>query len=512
MKFGQIAATVLISAATAVASIYVYSRFQPRQTGPYQNGSQDIPVNYASYMPGATTKNATPPTDFSQAAKIAVPGVVHIKTKINPKQVTNNLQRKRSVLQDLFGDDFFGDEFQGEGGGRKYYVPGQMASGSGVLISDDGYIITNNHVVDDADEIAVTLNDYKTYKAKVIGTDPNTDLAVIKIDAKNLPYLLYGNSDDIEIGQWVLAVGYPLNLETTVTAGIVSAKARTIGINKQVRRNAIESFIQTDAAVNQGNSGGALINTAGELIGINSAIASPTGAYAGYSYAIPVNLVKKVVNDLMKYGNVQRAYLGIYYQDPTSIPEERWAEAGIRRDISGVAVTGVVETGSAAAAGIKKGDIITGINGVQTPSIPQMTEQIARYKPGDKISISYIREGKQYTQSTVLKNADGNTDIVKSSVLDALGADLYTLNKAEAARVGVRGGVYVDNISSGILKKQTNMKRSFIILKAGGQSVATIEDLKKVLDKEKKIQLEGVYPELNGVYYYNIDLANGQEF
>jgi serine protease Do len=512
MKFRQIAATVLISAATAVASIYVYSRYQPRQAGPYQNGSQDIPVNYASYMPGADTKNATPPTDFSQAAKIAVPGVVHIKTKINPRQVTNNLQRRRSVLQDLFGDDFFGDEFQGEGGGRKYYIPGQMASGSGVLISDDGYIITNNHVVDDADEIAVTLNDYKTYKAKVIGTDPNTDLAVIKIEAKNLPYLLYGNSDDIEIGQWVLAVGYPLNLETTVTAGIVSAKARTIGINKQVRKNAIESFIQTDAAVNQGNSGGALINTAGELIGINSAIASPTGAYAGYSYAIPVNLVKKVVNDLMKYGNVQRAYLGIYYQDPNSIPEERWAEAGIRRDISGVPVTGVVETGSAAAAGIKKGDIITGINGIQTPSIPQMTEQIARYKPGDKISISYIRDGKQFTQSTVLKNADGTTDIVKSSVLDALGADLYTLSKAEAAKVGVRGGVYVDNISSGMLKKQTNMKRSFIILKAGGQAVNSIEDLKKVLDKEKKVQLEGVYPELNGVYYYNIDLANGQEF
>ena len=512
MKFRQIAATVLISAATAFASIFVYSKYQTRQAGPYQNGSESIPVNYASYMPGTEGKNLTPPTDFTNAAKLAVPGVVHIKTKINPRQVSNNLQRRRSVLQDLFGDDFFGDEFQGDGSGRKYYVPGQMASGSGVLISDDGYIVTNNHVVDDADEISVTLNDYKTYKAKVIGTDPNTDLAVIKIDAKNLPYLLYGNSDNVEIGQWVLAIGYPLNLETTVTAGIVSAKARTIGINKQVKRNAIESFIQTDAAVNQGNSGGALINTAGELIGINSAIASPTGAYAGYSYAIPVNLVKKVVNDIMKYGNVQRAYLGILYKDPTTVPEDKWADYGISRDVNGVVVTGVAETGAAAAAGIQKGDVITGINGIVTPTIPQMTEQIARYKPGDKITISYIRNSKSYSTSAVLKNIDGNTNIVKSSVLDALGADLVTLDKEDAAKLGIRGGVYVENISSGILKKQTNMQPHFIILKADGQPVSSVEDLKKILDKKKQVQVVGAYPDYNGLYSYDLDLANSTDF
>jgi Do/DeqQ family serine protease len=512
MKFRQIAATVLISAATAFASVFVYNKFQTRQAGPYQNGSENIPVNYASYMPGTDNRNITPPTDFSQAAKLAVPGVVHIKTRINPRQVSNNLQRKRSVLEDLFGDDFFGDEFQGGGGGRKYYVPGQMASGSGVLISDDGYIITNNHVVDDADEITVTLNDYKNYKAKVIGTDPNTDLAVIKVDAKNLPYLLYGNSDEVAIGQWVLAIGYPLNLETTVTAGIVSAKARSIGINKQAKRNAIESFIQTDAAVNQGNSGGALINTAGELIGINSAIASPTGAYAGYSYAIPVNLVKKVVNDIMKYGNVQRAYLGIRYQDPNSIPEEKWGQYGIRRDVNGVVVTDVVASGAAADAGIQKGDVITGINGINTPSIPEMTEQVARYKPGDKISISYLRNDKARTANAVLKNIDGNTNIVKATVIDALGADLVTLEKGDAAKIGIRGGVYVDNISSGLLKKQTNMKPSFIIMKAGGQVITSVEELRSVLEKQKKVQLEGVYPELNGVYYYNVDLANGADF
>ncbi|HEY0271553.1 MAG TPA: trypsin-like peptidase domain-containing protein, partial [Chitinophaga sp.] len=305
MKFRQIAATILISAASALASVFVYSKYlQPHVAGKYQNGSQSIPVNYASYMPG-TKVTAAAPADFTEAARAAVPGVVHIKTKTNPRQISNNLQRSRSILQDLFGDDYGGDD---ENGGGRYYTPGQMASGSGVLISDDGYIVTNNHVVEGADEINVTLNSYKTYKAKVIGADPGTDLALIKINATHLPYVLYGNSDDVQIGQWVLAIGYPLNLETTVTAGIVSAKARSIGINRGGGRNsAIESFIQTDAAVNQGNSGGALINTNGELVGINSAIASPTGSYAGYSYAIPVNLVKKVVNDLLKYGNVQRA-------------------------------------------------------------------------------------------------------------------------------------------------------------------------------------------------------------
>lgn len=508
MRFRQIAATVLISAATAFASIFVYSKYyQPRQAGPYQNGSEKIPVNYASYMPGTEAKNAVPPTDFQQAAKIATPGVVHIKTKINPKKVSNNLQRKRSVLQDFFGDDFFGDEFKGEGGGRPYFIPGQMASGSGVLISDDGYIVTNNHVVDQADEINVTLNNYKSYKAKVVGTDPNTDLAVIKIDARALPYLVYGNSDDVEIGQWVLAVGYPLNLETTVTAGIVSAKARTIGINKRNSRAAIESFIQTDAAVNQGNSGGALISTAGELVGINSAIASPTGAYAGYSYAIPVNLVKKVVNDLMKYGNVQRAYLGINYIDPTGLPDEELSRQGIRRDVDGVLVQDVPTNGAAAAAGIHKGDIITKINGITTPSIPQMTEQIARYKPGDKISISYLRNDKEYTVKDVtLKNVDGTTDIVRESVLDKLGADLVTLSKNDATSLGIGGGVLVRNVGSGILKNQTNMKSSFVILKAGGQPVSSVDDLKKILQKQRRVQLEGVYPEYTGVYYYNVNL------
>jgi Do/DeqQ family serine protease len=507
MKFKQVAATVLISAATAFASIFVYSKyFQPKPEGLFQNGSDDIPVNYASYTPGTMPNtNLTPPTDFQQAAKIGTPAVVHIKTKINPRQLNNNIQKRRSLLEEFFGEDF------DDGGGRRYYVPGQMASGSGVLIADDGFIVTNNHVVDDADEISVTLSNNKSYKARVVGTDPNTDLAVIKIDATGLPYLLYGDSDDIQVGQWVLAVGYPLNLETTVTAGIVSAKSRAIGINTRQRRSAIESFIQTDAAVNQGNSGGALINTAGELIGINAAIASPTGAYAGYSYAIPVNLVKKVVNDLVKFGNVQRAYLGIEYNDPSRMTETQLREQQMSRDMGGIKVLGVPETGAAAAAGIKEGDIITKINGVSTASVPELMEQISRYKPGDKVSIHYMRNNKEYTASAILKNLDGNTGIVKATVLDYLGAELSPIREEYAKRLGITGGVVVTNINSGLIKKQTSMKSSFVILKADDQRIATTDDLKKALQGKKKVRLEGFYPgdEYGNIYYYDLNLDNG---
>ncbi|RBL91912.1 trypsin-like peptidase domain-containing protein [Chitinophaga flava] len=515
MKFKQIVTTVLISAVTAAAAIFVYGKyFEGRQPGIFQNGSNDIPVNYARYMPGTETKsNAAPPSDFVTSARVAVPGVVHIKTKINPRQVTNGLQRQRSILQDLFGDEFFGDEFNGGGGGRRYYIPGQMASGSGVLISDDGYIVTNNHVIADADEITVSLsNENKTFKAKLVGTDPSTDLAVIKIPARNMPYLLYGNSDNVEIGQWVLAVGYPLNLDATVTAGIVSAKSRSIGINKSGGKinNSIESFIQTDAAVNQGNSGGALVNTAGELIGINSAIASPTGSYAGYSYAIPVNLVKKVVNDLMKYGSVQRAYLGVKYASPAAIAsmsDDQLREIGVRRDVNGVQITEVMDNSSAASAGLRQGDVITKINGVGINGSSQMSEQVARYKPGDKISLTYLRDDKEFTANNItLKNLQGTTDVVRITNLDKLGADLSDLSKDEAASIGVKGGIKVNDINTGILKKQTSMVPGFVILKAGNTPVTSVNALSAVLEKEKNVQLVGFYPQRGGnIYYYNIN-------
>lgn len=303
----------------------------------------------------------------------------------------------------------------------------QRASGSGVVISEDGYIVTNNHVIDEASEIKVTLNNKKQYTAKLIGTDPSSDLALIKIEEKGLNFLLYGNSDNVKLGQWVLAVGYPLNLETTVTAGIVSAKARSLGLNARKSNSPIESFIQTDAAVNQGNSGGALVSTTGELVGIVSAIASPTGAYAGYSYAIPVNIVKKIINDLLQYGAVQRAYLGISYL-PETAPESEKTKNKYKEG-QGVLVLEVAKDGAMANSGIQSGDYITKVNGAKVTGGSEMVEQIASYKPGDKINVSYLRNGKEYTTSITLKNKTGTYDIVKNTVSDKLGASFQTLDK-----------------------------------------------------------------------------------
>jgi len=324
MNLKNIIATVAISAVTTVGVLVGYNKFDHNSNNPNLN-QITIPANYK--YAGFFDSNGNPsagPTDFTQAALAASPTVVHIKTKTNPRQVNNNLPQK-NPFSDLFGNDDLFDQFFGNGGRQQRMYP-QMASGSGVVISDDGYIVTNNHVVAGADEVSVTMSNRKTYTAKVIGADPSYDLAVIKVNTTNLPFMLFGNSDDVKIGQWALAIGYPLNLETTVTAGIISAKGRALGLNKDKTGNramAVESFIQTDAAVNQGNSGGALINTNGQLIGINSAIASPTGFYSGYSYAIPVNIVKKVVNDLIKYGSVQRGFLGAMFIDASMLNDEQ---------------------------------------------------------------------------------------------------------------------------------------------------------------------------------------------
>jgi serine protease Do len=400
----------------------------------------------------------------------------------------------------LFGidpDDFFGDRLRS--------MP-EMASGSGVIISDDGYIVTNNHVVDGADELTVTLSNRKSFKAKVVGTDPSSDLAVVKIDAKGLPFLLYGNSDDVKIGQWVLAVGYPLNLETTVTAGIVSAKGRTLDINVRQSATPIESFIQTDAAVNPGNSGGPLISVEGKLIGINSAIASPTGSYAGYSFTIPVNIAKKVVTDLMKYGTPQRAYLGIRYL-PDNASEEQKKQEGIK-DGDGVYVNEVPENGAAAQAGIKKGDVITKINGNTLTSAADMVGQIATYRPGDKVNISYLRDGKEFTVPVTLRNNTGTTEVVKNTVLDKLGADLETLNKKDAVTLGVKGGVVVKSIREKGLFSKTRMEDGFVILKVNGKEIYTVEEFKRMLESagEPSVKLEGVYPGYDGAFTYPLKL------
>ena len=503
MKLKSIFLVVLISAATAVLSVWGYGRYMQNEYSEAQTTNGKLPVNYAGFFgnsaPGSTV-------DFTGAASSATPAVVHIKTRTKAHQITNNLPKSKSPFSDFFGggDDPFGDFFSGP---RVQTIPEQRASGSGALISDDGYIVTNNHVVEGADEVNVTLANKKSYKGTVVGTDPSSDLAVVKIDAgKNLPYMVYGNSDDVKLGQWVLAIGYPLTLDVTVTAGIVSAKARSIGINKS--RSPVESFIQTDAAVNPGNSGGPLVNTNGELIGINSAIASPTGSYAGYSYAIPVNIVRKTVNDLIKYGAVQRGYLGLSYADGNMTEQQKKA-MGVK-DGDGIYVTGVADDGAAIQGGIKKGDFVTKINGVTISSSAELQEQLSRYKPGDKVSVTYVRNGDEKNTAVTLKNKSGTYAQVTASAStlgDKLGGELVTVDAATAKKNNIAGGVQVKSLGNGALKN-SRIQEGFIIMSVNGQEVKTADELKSLLaNASGTVKIEGIYPGYDETYGYPLNLG-----
>ena len=511
MRAKQVLAVILISASTALATMWGYNHFSSGKTyyysqeahGPLDSGK--VPANYARFFEGRTGAN-TPTGDFVDAASAAIPATVHIKTK-TVRTVSNNLP-KHNPFSDLFGidpDDFFG------GGNGMRSLP-EMASGSGVIISNDGYIVTNNHVVDGADEVTVTLSNRKSFKAKVVGADPSSDLAVVKIDAQNLPFLLYANSDDVKVGQWVLAVGYPLTLETTVTAGIVSAKGRTLDINRRQSQSPVESFIQTDAAVNPGNSGGPLINTEGQLVGINSAIASPTGSYAGYSFTIPVNIVKKVVNDIIKFGTSQRAYLGIQYPRD-DLSEDQKKENGIK-DGDGVYVWTISPDGPAAHAGLKQGDLIIKLNNEEVLTGAEMVGKIATFSPGDKIKVTYKRDGKEYTVPVVLSNnsTSVSTSIVKTSSMDKLGAQLENLSKKDAANLDMKGGVVVKSITENGLMDKSRVQEGFIILKANGQDIKNVDDLQVVLNKAGNgtVKLEGVFPGYEGVYTYSLKLSAGE--
>lgn len=512
MKVKQVFFNVAISAVTALAVIWGYASFSKKNNAYAGQEAGVVPANYkyAGFNDGNTTPTGV--ADFTIPAATATPAVVHIKTTTNAKQVNNNLpknQQKRNPFSDLFGnDDMFSQLF----GNRNNIIPEQRASGSGVIISDDGYIVTNNHVVENADEITVTLSNKKTYKAKVIGTDPSYDLSVIKIEAAGLPFLLYGNSDDVKIGQWVLAIGYPLNLETTVTAGIVSAKARSLGLNKDKSGNpsaGVESFIQTDAAVNMGNSGGALVNTDGRLIGINSAIASPTGYYSGYSYAIPVNIVKKVVDDLIKFGTVQRGFLGVSFVNASDYSEDDKKKAGIPLSAEGIYANDVPMDGGAYSAGIRKGDILKKIDGQEINSGAEMQELISRHKPGDKVPVTYLRNGNENTVQVILKNKAGNFEVVKNNgAADVLGADFTTLDPKKAKEYGVIGGVIVKKINSGVLNDQTRMKDGFVILKVNDKDVKNVEELKTAVGSDKTLTISGFYPGYDGLYEYPISLGD----
>jgi serine protease Do len=504
MKIKQVAAIMLISASTAVGSMWAYNKILQHDTYVYQaqqaqaSTNSKIPSNYAKF--DGTTGVANAPIDFTAAASAAIPATVHIKTKTNAV-ATNNLPSHRNPFSDLFGDGF--DDLFGD---RNRSLP-QMASGSGAVISEDGYIVTNNHVIEGADDINVTLSNQKSFKAKLVATDPSSDLAIIKIEAKGLPFLLYGNSDEAQVGQWVLAVGYPLTLEATVTAGIISAKGRTLDINRRQSKSPVESFIQTDAAVNPGNSGGPLITTDGKLIGINSAIASPTGSYAGYSFTIPVNIVKKVTADLMKFGTVQRAYLGINYA-PSNLSDDVKKQNNIK-DGEGVYVTGVTADGGAKAAGIKEGDFIVKINDNAIRSGADLVGQIAIYRPGDKIKVTYVHEGKESTTDVLLKNSSGNTDLVKTSVLDKLG-EFETISKKDATEYNIKSGVRIKSLNEKGPLAKTRIEDNYVITKVNGVDIATVDDLKKEIEKNSNgtLRLDGVYPGYEGNFTITVKLGS----
>ena len=446
--------------------------------------------------------NAVPsqPVDLTYAAEKALPSVVHIRFLQNSKVQTVDVQ------SDPFGDffdpfGFFGNPGNGGTQKRKVQTPKREGSGSGVIISTDGYIVTNNHVVDGADELTVTLNDNKEYSARIIGTDKTTDLALIKISATNLPAMPIGDSDKLKVGEWVLAVGNPFNLNATVTAGIVSAKARSLGAN------GIESFIQTDAAINSGNSGGALVNTRGERVGINAMLYSQTGSYSGYGFAIPTTIMNKVVADLKKYGVVQRGVLGVSATDVNKYFDSQ-KEQGKEVDLGtmeGVYVAKVDEDGSAAEAGIKEGDVIIAVDGKKVVKMSEFQEYLTNKRPGDKVAVTYLRKKQKKTATITLKNEQGNTNIVKDADLDVLGGTFRPVTEQEKKDLNISYGLVVTKVTGGALKDAAVYK-GFVIQQANDTPMKTLNDLQKAVkdastSKDPVLILKGFSPTGKKAYF-----------
>jgi len=457
-------------------------------------------VYYAS-NPGEEILSSTGNPDFTQASAAVSPGVVHIQVTINSRRS----QGGGGSPFDMF-EEFFGVPQQRRGQSRP-----ATASGSGVIISPDGYIVTNNHVVEEADKIEVILTDKRKFEAKVIGRDPNFDLALIKVSGTNLPIVKLGNSDNVQIGEWVLAVGYPLGLQSTVTAGIISAKGRRIGIldeptqqrgygmqqEEQMVSNAVESFLQTDAVINKGNSGGALVNARGELIGINSAIASPTGTYAGYGFAIPINLAKKIVDDFKEFGSVKRGYVGVTF---TEINDALREETGIK-DVNGLYVRDVIKGGAAESAGIKSGDILTKVEGRVIYSTPDLQEYVARLRPGDKVKITYKRDGKEKEVTLTLKGeeAKAKAEDEKSSasateIFNKLGASFVPASDARKKELGVNSGVVVSQVHRGGVFEYFGVERGLVITQVNGKPVNNVDDVEAALGNTRRdiVRITGV--------------------
>lgn len=452
--------------------------------------------------PAAAAAVPAQPVDLTYAAEKSLPSVVHILSTKNSKVQT--VEVESDPFSDFFSDPFgfFGNP-QGNGGKQRRSVrtPKQQGSGSGVIISADGYIVTNNHVVADADELTVTLNDNKEYSARIIGTDKASDLALIKIDGKNLPAITIANSDDIKVGEWVLAVGNPFNLTNTVTAGIVSAKARSL------YQNGVESFIQTDAAINPGNSGGALVNTRGELIGINAMLYSQTGSFSGYGFAIPTSIMNKVVADLKQYGTVQRALIGIQGQDVKNYVD---AKKDKGEDINlgtmeGIYVAKVTEESAAEEAGMKEGDVITAIDGKPVNKMAELQEVLAKKRPGDKVTVTYLRDKKKATKTVTLKNEKGNTQVVKKADLDVLGGNFRAITNAQKEQLNIGYGLEVLKVNSGRLKT-AGITKGFIIQRVNDNAVKTIDDLQNAVkeastSKDPVLYIQGVYPTGKKAYF-----------
>jgi serine protease Do len=498
-KFGL---TLLTAFAGGAMALGVY-KFAETKYADNMSLEDKQKVYSASNRPAMPMVSSAGAVDFTQAAADVTPAVVYIRTTYSDKS-----DGQQDQLEQMFGQ-MFGQHMRPQGP--------QMASGSGVIISPDGYIVTNNHVVAKAEKIQIVTNDHRQFEAKVIGTDPNTDLALIKIDGTNLPIVKLGNSDAVRVGEWVLAVGNPFKLNSTVTAGIVSAKGRNIGIigrgdededspypvkqqENPTLRKGIESFIQTDAAINPGNSGGALVNTAGELIGINAAIASHTGSYEGYGFAIPINLAKKVLNDIKKYGAVKRGYIGVSFAD-LSDPD---AAKSVNSDkTNGLYVNSLVAGGGAEQAGIRTGDIITKVEGNPVYESSDLQERVGRLQPGDKINLTVLRNGSEKSFAVTLK-ADApvstRTAAVSKSateLFNKLGASFQPLNAAQKAKFHISSGVVVTQVRSGGVFDDTDIPVGSIITSINKQSINSVADMDKVITslKNGRLIITGYYPD-----------------
>ena len=491
---------VMIAVSAGVAGLTAYSMMPEKQ--PERLTFDEVFQQNPNTRMAALDATQMQPVDLTKAAESSVNAVVHIKS-------TQESKTQTVTVRDPFYE-FFGDMFGNRGSQqRQVQTPERVGFGSGVIISKDGYIVTNNHVIDKADIISVKLNDGREFKGRIIGTDPSTDLALVKIEGEDLPTIPVGDSDQLKIGEWVLAVGNPFNMTSTVTAGIVSAKARSLGVYNK----GVESFIQTDAAINQGNSGGALVNARGELVGINSVLYSPTGSYSGYGFAIPTSIMTKVIADLKQYGTVQRAMLGISGRpldnDGQTMDPELKKKAEELGASEGVWVAEVVENGSASGI-LQEDDVIIGIEGKRVKNFAGLQEELAKHRPGDKVTVKILRDKKEKNVEIELKNEQGTTKVLKDADMEILGAAFRELPDEMKKQLRLSGGVEVTGVTEGKMKA-AGVRKGFIILKANGQSVETVEQLEEIM-KEASRSTEPVLF-LNGIFpsgkrkYYAVDLT-----